>query len=144
METQNKISNAAFLRWMEPVLTALKELGGQGKPQEVRHIIAKNEHLTEEELSETRGKNNVNKFENEVAFARNYLVSGGYIDKSAYGMWKLTKQGWNVDMTDELASNLFKQGMTEVRDKKEREADYQWVNFYTEFADVLQETSRLP
>lgn len=114
METQNKISNAAFLRWMKPVLTALKELGGQGKPQEVRHVIAKNEHLTEEELLETRGKNNVNKFENEVAFARNYLVSGGYIDKSAYGMWKLTKQGWNVDMTDELASNLFKQGMTEV------------------------------
>ena len=137
METQNKISNAAFLRWMKPVLTALKELGGQGKPQEVRHVIAKNEHLTEEELSETRGKNNVNKFENEVAFARNYLVSGGYIDKSTYGMWKLTKQGWNVDMTDELASNLFKQGMTEVRDKKDRETDYQWVNFYTEFADVL-------
>lgn len=72
---------------MKPVLTALKELGRQSKPQEVRQVIAKNEHLTEEELSETSGKNNVNKFENEVAFARNYLVSGGYIDKSTYGMW---------------------------------------------------------
>ena len=30
METQNNISNAAFLRWMKPILVALKELGGQG------------------------------------------------------------------------------------------------------------------
>lgn len=137
METQNDTSNAAFLRWMKPILTALRELGGEGKPQEVRFAIAKNEHLTEEELSETRGKNNVNKFENEVAFARNYLVSGGYIDKSTYGIWKLTEQGWNVDMTDSLASNIFKQGVSEWRNKKSKEADYQWVNFYTQFATIL-------
>ena len=56
MKTQNNISNAAFLRWMKPILVALKELGGQAKPQEVRSAIAKNEYLTEEELSETRGK----------------------------------------------------------------------------------------
>ncbi|TDP56419.1 AAA family ATPase [Aminicella lysinilytica] len=137
MEKQNNKSNAAFLHWMKPILTALKELEGQGKPQDVRSIIAKNEHLTEEELSETRGKNNVNKFENEVAFARNYLVAGGYIDKSTYGIWKLTDEGWNVDMTDKLASDIFKQGVTEMKEKRERDADYQWVDFYMEFADVL-------
>lgn len=137
MKAQNNISNAAFLRWMKPVLTALKELGGQGKPQEVYFAIAKNEHLTKEELSETRGKNKTNKFKNEVAWARNYLAASGYIDKSTYGMWKLTEQGWNVDMTDELASNIFKQVVSETKDKKDREANYQWVNFYTEFADML-------
>lgn len=137
METKNSKSNAAFLHWMKPIIIALKELGGQGKPQEVRSIIAKNEHLTEEELSETRGKNNVNKFENEVAFARNYLVLGGYLDKSVYGMWKLTEQGWNVDMTDELASDIFKQGMAEMNGKRNSKADYRWVEFYMNFADVL-------
>lgn len=137
METKNSKSNAAFLHWMKPIIIALKELDGQGKPQEVRSIIAKNEHLTEEELSETRGKNNVNKFENEVAFARNYLVSGGYLDKSVYGMWKLTEQGWNVDMTDELASDIFKQGMAEMKGKRNSKADYRWVEFYMNFADVL-------
>lgn len=137
METKNGKSNAAFLHWMKPIITALKELGGQGKPQEVRAVIAKNEHLTKEELSETRGKNNVNKFENEVAFARNYLVYGGYIDKSIYGIWKLTEQGWNVDMTGELASDIFKQGMAEMNDKRNSEADYRWVEFYMNFADIL-------
>lgn len=41
---------------MRPILIALKELGGQGKPQKVRSIIVKNENLIEEELAETRGK----------------------------------------------------------------------------------------
>ena len=139
MKTQNNISNAAFLRWMKPILVALKELGGQGKPQAVRSVIAKNEHLTEEELSETRGKNNVNKFENEVAFARNYLVSGGYLDKSVYGLWKLTEDGWNVDMSDELASDIFKQGISAMNDKRNSKSDYQWVDFYMELATALLE-----
>lgn len=137
MSEQNNKSNAAFLRWMEPVLEALKELGGAGKPAEVRAIIAKNENLTPEELSETRGKNEVNKFENEVAFARNYLVSSGYIDKSEYGVWKLTDDGRNVRMTNELASEIFKRGVSEMKEKRNQEADYQWVEFYSEFADVL-------
>ena len=139
MEMQNNISNASFLRWMKPILVALKELGGQGKPQEVRSVIAKNEHLTGEELSETRGKNNVNKFENEVAFARNYLVSGGYLDKSVYGIWKLTEDGWNIDMTDELASYIFKRGISEMNDKRNSKSNYQWVDFYMELATALLE-----
>ncbi len=137
MEKQKTKSNAAFLRWMKPVLQALKQLGGSGKPQEVRTIIAKNENLTSQELSEIRGKNKVNKFENEVAFARNYLVAGGYIDKSEYGIWKLTEAGMNVNMTDELASEIFKQKVSEMQKNQAQEANYQWIHFYTEFADVL-------
>lgn len=137
MEKQKTKSNAAFLRWMKPVLQALKQLGGSGKPQEVRTIIAKNENLTSQELSEIRGKNKVNKFENEVAFARNYLVAGGYIDKSEYGIWKLTEAGMNVNMTDELASEIFKQKVSEMQKNHTQEANYQWIDFYTKFADVL-------
>ena len=139
MEEKSIKSNAAFLRWMKPVLTALKELGGQGKPQEVRSVIAKNEHLTEDELTETRGKNNVNRFENEVAFARNYLVIGGYLDKSVHGLWKLTDSGWNVDMTDELASDIFKQVVSEMNDKRKEKTNFIWVDFYMELASALLE-----
>lgn len=139
MEEKSSKSNAAFLRWMKPVLTALKELGGQGKPQEVRSVIAKNEHLTEDELTETRGKNNVNRFENEVAFARNYLVTGGYLDKSVHGLWKLTDSGWNVDMTDELASDIFKQVVSEMSDKRKEKTNFIWVDFYMELASALLE-----
>lgn len=103
-----KSSKAAFLRWFAPLIQALRDLGGSGTPAEARAKIIENEQLSEDEINETRGKNNVNKFENEVAFARSYLVNAGYIDKSVYGIWTLTEAGKSVDMTSEIASDIFK------------------------------------
>ena len=101
-------SKSATLRWFKPIIQALRDLGGSATPADTRKKIIENEHLTEAELSETRGKSNVNKFENEVAFARAYLVMGGYIDNSVTDFWKLTDAGKMVDMTDELASEIIK------------------------------------
>lgn len=103
-----KSSKVAFLRWFAPLIQALRDLGGSGTPAEARAKIIENEQLSEDEINQTRGKNNVNKFENEVAFARNYLVNAGYIDKSVYGIWTLTEAGKSVDMTSEMASDIFK------------------------------------
>ena len=103
-----KSSKAAFLRWFAPLIQALRDLGGSGTPAEARAKIIENEQLSEDEINQTRGKNNVNRFENEVAFARNYLVNAGYIDKSVYGIWTLTEAGKSVDMTSEMASDIFK------------------------------------
>ena len=103
-----KSSKAAFVRWFAPLIQALRDLGGSGTPAEARAKIIENEQLSEDEINETRGRNNVNKFENEVAFARNYLVNAGYIDKSVYGIWTLTEAGKSVDMTSEMASDIFK------------------------------------
>lgn len=111
-------SNAAFLRWFKPIIQALCDLGGSATPADTRKKIAENENLTEEEISQTRGKNNVNKFENEVAFARSYLVKGGYIDNSVTGIWTLTEAGKTVDMTDELAEKIFKEGIADNKMKK--------------------------
>lgn len=103
-----KTSKASFLRWFAPLIKALRDLGGSATPPEAREKIIENEKLSEEELSVTRGKNKVNKFENEVAFARSYLASAGYIDKSVHGVWTLTDAGMSVNMTDELASEIYK------------------------------------
>lgn len=101
-------SNAEFLKWFAPVIRALRDLGGSATAVDTRNKIIENEHLTKEQVSITRGKTKVNKFENDVAFARNYLVKGRYIDNSVRGMWTLTEAGKKVDMTDELASEIFK------------------------------------
>ena len=106
--TNKKMSKAAFLRWFKPLIQALRDLGGSATPAEAHKKIIENENLSDEEVNATRGKNKVNKFENEVAFARNYLVNAGYIDKSVYGIWTLTEAGKTVDMTEELASNIFR------------------------------------
>ncbi|ETA80438.1 ATPase AAA [Youngiibacter fragilis 232.1] len=115
---KTKVSNAAFLKWFKPLIQALRDLDGSASPQDTRKKIIENEKLTEEEISETRGKSNVNRFENEVAFARNYLVYGGYIDNSTYGKWTLTDDGRKVDMTESLASEIFKKGVKTTRDDK--------------------------
>ncbi len=119
--TSKKSSKAAFLHWFKPLIKALRDLGGSATPNVARKKIIENEKLSEEEVNITRGKNNVNKFENEVAFARNYLVNAGYIDKSVYGVWTLTEAGKMVDMTEELASDIFKRVVSENKNKGEYE-----------------------
>ena len=128
-------SKAAFLRWFKPVITALRDLGGSAAPSDVRKKIIENEHLSEEEVKETRGKSNVNKFENEVAFARSYLVKGGYIDNSVQGIWSLSEKGMTVDMTDDLASDIFKAGRAELLSNKKGknnlgDADVETIHYW--------------
>lgn len=118
-----KSSKAAFLRWFAPLIQALRDLGGSGTPAEARAKIIENEQLSEDEINQTRGKNNVNRFENEVAFVRNYLVNAGYIDKSVYGIWTLTEAGKSVDMTSEMASDIFKNVLSSSPSKKEKNID---------------------
>lgn len=49
-----------------------------------------------------------------MAFVRSYLVGGGYVDNSVNSVWILTDAGKTVDMTDELASEIFKNGVAEI------------------------------
>lgn len=105
---KEKISDAEFIKWFKPIIEALKEIGGSGTPREVRERIAVDLNLSEEELAETRGKTKTKKFDNNVAFARNYLVYEGMIDKSERGKWPLTELGAKIKMTDELAQRIFK------------------------------------
>lgn len=128
-------SNAAFLRWFAPVLQALRDLGGSATPENTRKKIIENEHLSDEEINATRGKNNVNKFENEVAFARSYLVKAGCIDNKVYGIWTLTEKGKTIEMTDDLASEIFKNGVADNSQKnKEKnslgDADVETVHYW--------------
>ena len=118
-----KVSNAAFLKWFGPLIKALRDLGGSASPQDARQKIVENEKLSEDDISQTRGKSNVNKFENEVAWARNYLVKGGYIDKSVKGVWSLTDAGKTVDMTTELASSIFLKGVKGNKKSKSSGSD---------------------
>ncbi len=48
-----------------------------------------------------------------MAFARSYLVKAGFIDNKVYGIWTLTDKGQTVEMTDELATEIFKNGVAD-------------------------------
>ena len=118
MQEEKTTSKSSFLKWFGPLIQALRDLGGSATPAEVRNKIIENEHLTQDQINEKRGKTKVNKFDNEVAFARTYLVSAGYIDKSIHGIWTLTGAGKMVEMTDALATDIFKTVAKDNRRKK--------------------------
>lgn len=115
-----KISTANFLRWFVPIVDALRELGGEGTPEQVRNHIIEALKLPDELISETRGKSGVKKFDNEVAFARNYLAYEGYIDKSVRGVWKLSEKGFTAPIDDEIASDIFYKWMEIHKERRER------------------------
>ena len=115
---EEKTKKAEFLRWFKPIILALRDLGGEASPVDTRKKIIENEQLSKEEISKIRGKTNVNKFENEVAFARNYLVKGGYIDNKVRGTWTLTETGMTVDMTEETVNEIYKKVVSEDQKKR--------------------------
>ncbi|MDQ0230935.1 AAA family ATPase [Metabacillus malikii] len=120
-EVKQTKSTASFLKWFAPLINALKKIGGSGSPEEVRKQIISDLNLSDEIINETRGKSGVNKFENEVAFARNYLVYDGYIDNSVRGTWSLTEKGRTAHIDDEIASQIFIKWVDIL--KKRREED---------------------
>lgn len=84
--------DAEFLRFMNPLLHAMREKGGQAKPREIYEAIAQKLNLSEEERTVTN-KNGYPRFENQIAWARSYLVKTGYLDSPSRGVWRLTDKG---------------------------------------------------
>lgn len=81
-----------FIRYFDPVIKALKELGGSGTPPEVVEIVARLKNVSEEEQKETL-KTGASRFVNQVHFARQYLVWEGLLTSSKRGVWSLTEKG---------------------------------------------------
>ena len=75
-----------------PLIEALRQLGGSGKPREVSDLMARTLKLPAEVLDATV-KDGTPRFHNQVAWARNYLVKTGYLDSSSKGTWVLTEKG---------------------------------------------------
>jgi restriction system protein len=82
----------AFLRFMNPLLDAMREKGGQARPREIYDTIAQNLNMSEDERTVTN-KNGYPRFENQIAWARSYLVKTGYLDSPSRGVWRLTDKG---------------------------------------------------
>ncbi len=79
-----------------PLLEALVELGGEGRPRDVYPLVAKRfPHLTPEEQEE-RLENypSTRKWSNLVQWIRQRLVDLGQVDGSQRGIWKITKAGY--------------------------------------------------
>ncbi|MEO6938602.1 MAG: winged helix-turn-helix domain-containing protein [Candidatus Kapaibacterium sp.] len=95
-----------FVQWFGPILDALRELGGSAKAREVTELIARKQNIAQGILEE-KTKTGVPRFYNQVAWARQYLVNGGYLDGSTRGIWALTDKGKHAKLSTEDAQVVF-------------------------------------
>lgn len=145
-----KKRQAEFVKWFGPLLDALRDLGYSGKPKEVTTKIAENEKLDDKTLESTL-KSGINRFENQVAWARQYLTWEGLLDSTTRGTWTLTEKGKSTYLDYNQSHALFlkwveihqkaRKNKTKVADLPEEEQEEVDMNAETNLLDVLQSLS---
>jgi len=103
-------SGPKFIRFFWPVLAALRDLGGSAKPREVVDLVLEMLEISDEERAE-RTKSGSLRVDNQVHWARNYLVWAGLLDGSQRGRWALSNDGWSLPLDGQdrdSALELFK------------------------------------
>jgi restriction system protein len=97
---------AEFTKWIGPLLDTLRELGGSAKPREACTLIARRLELPASVIEATNA-NGQERFYNQVAWARQYLVWEGLLDGSRRGTWSLTPKGWETQLSDTDSREIY-------------------------------------
>lgn len=106
-EEEDPEGGPRFLRYFGPVLDALRAMGGEAKPVDVRAwLIDSIPWVRDEADTLTRGGRR--SFDSKVAWTRFYLVKAGLLDDGKRGLWKLTPMGKDSHPTYADALELFR------------------------------------
>lgn len=95
-----------FVSLFGPTIEALKDLGGSGRPSEVKEWIVTHLKISQKELSE-QIESGSSRFSKNVDWARFYLAKAGFIDASSRGVWNLTEKGLGTSLTHQDALAIF-------------------------------------
>lgn len=91
-----------FDTYMNPLIEALRELGGSGTIEEINGKTAEIADLTDAQLEVIHDprRGSSTEFEYRLAWTRTYLKKYGVLENSARGIWALTKEGRQIDSVD--------------------------------------------
>ena len=107
MEKKKQTSNEERAKWLNPVLNALRDLGGSGRTREVIEKVAVLEKVLEQEREKLL-KNGRPEFDNKIRWAREYLFFEGLLDNSERGTWVLTQKGEKTNLSIEKSLEIMK------------------------------------
>lgn len=95
-----------FAQYINPLLAVLRALGGSARAAEARAAVA-DLLKVEDSVLEERLSSGQSRFDNQVGWARYYLVRAGYIDATRRGVWALTEKGRGSErLTDTQIGDL--------------------------------------
>jgi len=123
-----------FLIYVKPVLEALQSNGGAGNSSSIIDEVVEVLGITEEELEETTS-NGQSRIRNQIQWARFYLFKAGLIDNSQRGIWRLTNDGLEANLSDDDVYKLFKG----VQDKVKKDGEKKPKKKNEEFEDQATE-----
>lgn len=87
---------------MNPLLQALRDLGGSGSVDEIYEKVAENLRLTEDVLNvpHSPDKSNQTEVQYRLAWARTYLKKYGVLENSSRGVWVIAPYSRHIEKVD--------------------------------------------
>jgi len=135
-----------YVDLMNPVIRALKILGGSGTIEEINNKIAEIENIPSEQLEILHNpeKGGATEIEYRIAWARTYLKRYGVIENSSRGVWSLTEKGSKINKVDEkdvvrVTRENFKKNKKELSETEDEPDDI--VEWQEELLDVILQMS---
>jgi restriction system protein len=105
-----------------PLLAAIRKLGGSASIPEQERTVAELLALSEKEVSEIH-RGNRTKLSYRLAWARNYLKRCGLLDNSERGVWSLTPEGLKKGEVDREEVKRVVQVLERSQKKKEKDEE---------------------
>lgn len=139
--SKKRAGKTEFVKWFGPILDALRALGGSAKPREITEWIGEKLNIPEDILTERYEKSGVLKFQNQLAWARQYLVWEELLASSKHGVWTLSNKGWETKITEEKAHDIFLKWVKVFQDLREEKPTDSTVDVEAEKIIQLQEES---
>ena len=98
-----KVNVLTYDTLMNPLIQALKDLGGSGTVEETNRRVAELEHFSDELLEALHNpeKGAMTEIEYRLAWTRTWLRKYGVLENSSRGVWALTPTGRQLDRVDQ-------------------------------------------
>jgi restriction system protein len=126
---------------MNPVLQAIRELGGSGNNEEINAKVVEIANIPADQLDiyHNPAKGGMTEIEYRLMWTRTYLKKFGLIENSSRGVWALTPTGSNIEKVDEkdvvrVVRELMKK---EKATSQEEEPNHQ-IEWQEEILEIIQ------
>jgi restriction system protein len=106
-----------FDELFNPLLEAMKKLGGSATVSELNEEVTKSLNLTDEEVAVQRN-DRMTVLQYRLTWTRSYLKAYGLLDNSERGVWVLTPKGNDIDVVDPRQIVRFVQEQSRVKKGK--------------------------
>ena len=121
-----KIKIPTFDALMNPVVRALKSLGGSGTIEEINNKVIEIAGISDEQLEVLHNpeKGGMSEIEYRLAWSRTYLKKYGVLENSSRGVWALTPEGSKIDQVDgKEVARVIREQMAKARRAAEDELE---------------------